>query len=532
MSKEKRFQTIKKQIKSKSKATASKFFKNTKSFDKNLKELLYDVQKNHLYKDDKTFIDLVPRYNTHKIKNEYLLIKDNPNFNLENFINRHFFSYSSSKESHNPTNAINPRLYIKYLWNELERNVSQDEGSLIALPNKYIVPGGRFNEQFYWDSYFIMLGLAADSEWDLLEGMLKNIIYMINEFGFIPTANRTYLLSRSQPPFFSRMVRLLSEQKGESILPSYLPYLLIEYRFWMIGSDTLKSSNKNEFARTVNMPNGVILNRYYDNTIAPRPESLGEDLKITKGMAGPGSDSIYLNIRAAAESGWDFSSRWFDDPMDMHTIQTISIIPVDLNCLLFELEDLIAKIYELINKSIYANKFKKLAELRVSGIQKYCWDSDSGFFFDYNFCKNHSTDRATLASVFPLYSKVATDDQARLVALRLEKDFLKAGGLATTLINTDQQWDGSNGWAPLQWVAIKGLRNYGYTKLADEIKKRWIDNNLKVLSQKNMLIEKYNVDNLNQLGSGGEYQLQIGFGWTNGVLAALLQEDEVLRSSV
>lgn len=502
--------------------------KIAKGFDNNLNELLYDVQKNKIFKDDKSFVDLIPRHGTRQIRDEYLLIKDNPKFNLSDFINRHFVKLDSEKEAYVCDSKTSPRDYIKSLWPKLMRGKYSDQGSLIALPKPYVVPGGRFNEQFYWDSYFIMLGLAADNEWNLLEDMLTNVIYMIDRFGFVPTANRTYLLSRSQPPFFSRMVQLLATQKGESILPKYLPYLLAEYKFWMTGSDILKSSDKNEFARVVKMPNGVILNRYYDNMITPRPESLGEDLETAEGLTGPGSDLLYLNIRAAAESGWDFSSRWFDDPMDMHTIRTTDIVPVDLNCLLFELEDLIAKIYELINKPTYANKYKKLSELRVSGIRKYCWDSDSGFFFDYNFRKNHGTGRATLASVFPLYSKVATDDQAKLVALRLEKDFLKTGGLATTLVDTDQQWDGSNGWAPLQWIAIEGLRKYGYTQLADEIKKRWIDTNLTVLSQKNVLVEKYNVNNLDQLGSGGEYQLQVGFGWTNGVLAALLQEDEDL----
>jgi len=502
--------------------------KIAKGFDANLIKLLYDVQKSNIFKDDKSFVDLIPRHDTRQIKDEYLLIKDNPNFNLTDFINRHFVSLESEKEVYIYDSKTSPRDYIKSLWPKLKRNKYSDQGSLIALPKPYVVPGGRFNEQFYWDSYFIMLGLAADNEWNLLEGMLTNVTYMIEQFGFVPTANRTYLLSRSQPPFFSRMVKLLATQKGESILPKYLPYLLAEYKFWMIGSDILKSSDKNEYARTVKMPNGVILNRYYDNMITPRPESLGEDLETAEGVPGTGSDLLYLNIRAAAESGWDFSSRWFDNSMDMHTIQTTDIVPIDLNCLLFELEALIAKIYGLIDKPVYAKKFKKLAELRVSGIQKYCWDSDSGFFYDYNFRKNHNTGRATLASVFPLYSKVATDDQAKIVAIRLEKDFLKTGGLATTLIDTDQQWDGSNGWAPLQWISIFGLRNYGYIQLADEIKKRWIDNNLAVLSQKSILVEKYNVNNLDQLGGGGEYQLQIGFGWTNGVLAALIQENEDL----
>jgi alpha,alpha-trehalase len=159
-------------------------------------------------------------------------------------------------------------------------------------------------------------------------------------------------------------------------------------------------------------------------------------------------------------------------------------------------------------------------------MQEYCWSDEDGFFVDYNFHKQQHTGRITLAGVFPLYAKIATTKQAAAVAKRIEKDFLKDGGLITTLDETGQQWDSPNGWAPLQWIAIEGLRNYGHYQLADTIKKRWMATNVGVFNEKAKMVEKYDVVNPGQLGGGGEYPLQDGFGWTNGVLAALLSEDD------
>jgi len=400
--------------------------------------------------------------------------------------------------------------YINSSWSVLKYSETKDNGTLIALPNPYIIPGGRFQEQFYWDSYFIMLGLLADGYLDIAEGIVKNAAYMIDKFGFIPTANRTNYLSRSQPPFFSRMIMLLAEYKGESVILEYLPQLLSEYKFWMEGD------------HAVRMPNGSILNRYYDSEKTPRPEMADNDIKISSNANWRRPDSLYLDIRAGAESGWDFSSRWFNDPMDIRTIQTTNIIPIDLNCLLYQLEATIAKAYKLSGELVTMKKFEELAKCRNDAINVYCWSESEGFYFDYNLSTNKSTGRLTIASVFPLFSGIANKEQAEKVQQRLENDFLKQGGLVTTLIETGQQWDSPNGWAPLQWLAIKGLRNYGYCKLADEIKDRWIKTNMDFFVRNHKLVEKYNVINVGESGGGGEYPLQDGFGWTNGVLSALL----------
>lgn len=503
--------------------TTGILLKNGKDVDESLGELLLDVQKMNVYGDGKTFVDLTPAHRLRSIKEEYKLLKKDPEFDLRDFVTRHFYDategvyqrvYESSPE-HTPLE------HIDELWTFLERRNRVTRGSLLALPHKYIVPGGRFNEQFYWDTYFIMLGLASTNRWRPIEGMMKNYTYQIRKYGYIPTANRSYLLSRSQPPFFSHMVEMLANKKGKKVLRDYLPYLTAEYRFWMKGKTKLADTDHRAYRRLVEMPDGSLLNRYYDNKTTPRPESLKEDVETAELSGRVDNRRLYLHLRAAAESGWDFSSRWFTDPMDIKTIHTADIIPVDLNCLLYHLESTIADAYKASFNLLQARQFRKKAKSRKQAVQDYLWNEEQGFYRDFNFHHSAQTSITSLAGVFPLFVNLATQEQADRVADVLRKDFLQPGGLVTTLIENGQQWDAPNGWAPLQWVAIKGLCNYGHDDLADEIAKRWVELNEKVYAQSQKFVEKYNVESDNGLGGGGEYVLQDGFGWTNGVYEAL-----------
>lgn len=508
-------------------ASTGMFIPMSKSPDEALGQLFSDVQVSKVYDDGMTFIDLVPRGRMKHIQQQYLIEKRDPNFDLRDFVERHFYKYGTLTDVFQADSNKDVREHITELWHVLERKNRRDRGSLLALPHAYVVPGGRFECQFYWDSYFIMLGLAADERWDIIEGMLKNYAYMIRKIGFIPTANRTYFLSRSQPPFFSHMVRLLARHKGRTTTYiEYLPYMLLEYRFWMKGRRKAAKHEHGSYARVVEMPRGMALNRYYDNKSTPRPESLREDVETADIAEDRDPDRLFLHLRAAAESGWDFSSRWLRDPMDLSTIHTADIVPVDLNCLLYQLEMTIAESYRLLRQPLLARKFETAAERRAKGIQAYCWDEKHAFFMDYNFHTRRSTGRLTMAGIYPLYARIASSKQAAAVAARIEKDFLKEGGLVSTLETTGEQWDAPNGWAPLQWVAIEGLRNYGYHALADTIKQRWIATNMKLFEKSHKLVEKYDVTGGDGRGGGGEYPLQDGFGWTNGVLAALLAEDQ------
>lgn len=504
---------------------ATAFRPTSKSPDDALGDLFREVQQQRIYGDGKTFPDLIPRVRVGKIKKEYALAKQDEKFNLADFVSRHFYEFRPEGEMVYETDTgITVSEHISKLWQVLEKRNRRDRGSLLALPHPYVVPGGRFKEQFYWDSYFIMLGLAEEGKWDRIEGMIRNYAYMIRKFGFIPTANRTYFLSRSQPPFFSHMLQLLARQNGKKTLVEYLPYMLLEYRFWIKGHNKLDKMEHRAYARVVEMSNGMQMGRYYDNKTAPRPESLLEDTETARKGGGLQSDRLYLHLRAAAESGWDFSSRWFADPDDISTIQTADIIPVDLNCLLYHLEATIAEAYRLLRQGRLAKRFQAAADRRAKAINTYCWNEKSGFYEDFNFHTGMHTGRLTLAGVYPLFVKIADTKQAKSVADKIEADFLKKGGLVTTLNTTTEQWDSPNGWAPTQYTTIQGLRNYGHHALAKEARNRWVNTNLKVFHDKRKLVEKYNVVEPGNLGGGGEYPLQDGFGWTNGVLAVLLNE--------
>ncbi len=411
--------------------------------------------------------------------------------------------------------------YIEQMWRNLSRHHPHDDGSLIGLPHKYIVPGGRFDEQFYWDSYFIMLGLAADEDWDTVRGMIDNIAYQIKVYGFVPTANRSYFLSRSQPPVFALMVRLLAGHDGPRTLTKYLPEMLAEYRFWMKGMSHLSQTEHFAYRRVVQMPDGSMLNRYYDNKQTARPESHREDNETVAMSNGRASDKLFLHLRAAAESGWDFSSRWLKDPLDLSSIHTADIVPVDLNVLLLVLEETIAEAHNRRWHPLAKRRYRKLALSRKRAINHYLWSSKENWFMDYNFHDDELTGVMSLAGILPLYAGVVRRPRAQKAIRRLETDFLKAGGLVTTLQVTGQQWDAPNGWAPLHWFASQALRRYGEDELANKVEDRWLRTVEAVYEQTGALVEKYNVVDGPIAGGGGEYSVQEGFGWTNGVYQAL-----------
>ncbi|NUQ23962.1 MAG: alpha,alpha-trehalase TreF [Saprospiraceae bacterium] len=486
-------------------------------------QLFVDVQMAGVFPDGKTFADCVPKFSTAQIMADYEKNKKRPEFQLKAFVLENFDlprQYASGFVSDTSLSAVD---HINALWEVLTRRPDvADAGSLIPLPNPYIVPGGRFGEVYYWDSYFTMLGLQAAGKTDMIEHMVDNFAYLIDTIGFIPNGNRTYYLGRSQPPFFASMVRLLAEMKGKDVLPHYLLTLEKEYAFWMDGSEKVNRNNPAEKS-VVMVEYGFVLNRYWDNRDTPRPESYKQDVETAAKTTRPAAE-VYRDLRAAATSGWDFCSRWLSDDNKLETIRTTAMVPPDLNALLYNLELTIADAYYTKGDSTNAKMYAGLAGRRLRAVQKYCWDAQRGCFMDYDFQNKQLTQAPSLATTYPLFYKMATPEQAKAVAAMLERDFLKPGGLTTTLINTGEQWDAPNGWAPLQWMAIQGLRNYGFNELADKIKNNWVALNVKVYKNTGKMVEKYNVMDLSLEAGGGEYPVQDGFGWTNGVLLRLLTE--------
>ncbi|MEO5682838.1 MAG: alpha,alpha-trehalase TreF [Chitinophagaceae bacterium] len=495
-------------------------------FIESLASLYRDVQLQEVFPDSKYFVDCEPIGNPAAIAGAYEIGKQQQGFSLKNFVSAHFIF--PVKTASDYVSASKPILqHLHDLWEVLTRQPAAAAGTLIPLPHPYIVPGGRFREVYYWDSYFTMLGLQVSNRFDIIENMLANFAYLIDQFGFIPNANRTYYLGRSQPPFFSLMLVLLAEEKGAQVLLQYRPQLEKEYAFWMDGSAHL-TDEKNTHRRVVKLPGDNLLNRYWDDNDTPRPEAYTEDIRLAQ-KTGSDDAIVYRHIRAAAESGWDFSSRWFKDGRQMTTIETTHLIPVDLNCLLLHAEEILHKIYSLLKEPDLVSVFSEKINARKKAIQQFCFSESKGFYFDYNFIEHTQCKHFTLAAAYPLFFKVADARQAAQVARVLEENFLQQGGLLTTLNNTGQQWDAPNGWAPLQWMAWNGLKNYGHHRLAAEIKARWMTVNEKVYAATGKMMEKYNVADTTTQAGGGEYPNQDGFGWTNGVYLKLEQDSQAFH---
>jgi len=490
---------------------------------KDLGKLFADVQLKPVFKDSKTFCDAVPLFPADTIVKHYEKQLSDPDFDLKDFVYQHFRLPAERLDVYTTDTTDSVFEHIDKLWEVLVRRPDTSSGgSLIPLPEPYIVPGGRFREVYYWDSYFTMLGLETAGKYDLIRSMVANFASLTDRFGYIPNGNRTYYLSRSQPPFFSLMVRLLSGIDGDSALIRYLPHLEKEYRFWMNGKEDLSDNNR-AFRRVVLLPGGEILNRYYDDEPAPRPEAYKEDYSLAHLTERKAAD-IYLNLRAACESGWDFSSRWCRDGHTLATIHTTEIIPVDLNCLIYHLEQLLAEGFHKAGDETKAINFARLADKRKKAIIKYCWSDNNAFFMDYDFAAENITGIYSLAGTYPLYFNIADTLQANLAAAVLEEKFLFPGGLACSTVFTDHQWDAPNGWAPLHWISIKGLQNYGKDEQAGMITWRWTDHVISYFRQNDNLVEKYNVVEPGTNARGGEYPNQDGFGWTNSVFLRLLME--------
>lgn len=487
-------------------------------------ELFIDMHLSGLWADGKLISDATPNQSPRKIIAAYRKAKSKSNFDLKAFAEQHFDFPVAPSSGFESDTARSVAEHINVLWDVLKREADKEvEGSSrIPLPHPYIVPGGRFNEIYYWDSFFTMLGLRKSGRIDMIRSMIDNFSYIIDQVGFIPNGNRTYFLGRSQPPFYACMVDLLAQETGEDVLLHYLPYLEKEYRFWMRGSLELNNNEKlNASERVVKLSKTQKLNRYWDAYDTPRPEMYGTDVHDAQ-QTDRNPNELFRDLRSACESGWDFSSRWLQDAQDLTTIHATELLPVDLNCLLYFLELTIAKAYEKLSSGEqFSTYYQEQAEHRKANILAYHWSEKDGFFMDYDFVKGEHKTVFSLAGIYPLYFKIATAEQAAACAKIIKKDFLKAGGVISTTITTAQQWDAPNGWAPLQWMCVQGLRNYGYDELADEIKNRWLALNTKIYKSTGKMLEKYNVVDVGLETGGGEYPVQDGFGWTNGVFLGL-----------
>jgi alpha,alpha-trehalase len=389
-----------------------------------------------------------------------------------------------------------------------------------------VLPGGRFREIYYWDSYFTQLGLVADQEKGTFTSMVKIFNKMLIKYGRIFNGSRKYYQARSQPPYFALMVALWQSESGAPSATQFLPALKKEYEFWMAGAETLAPGEAT--ARVVKLDDGTLLNRYWNDKAVPRPEAYKEDVEIARLAAGRRTaEDIYRDISAAAESGWDFSTRWLANPEDFTTIQTTSLAPIDLNSLLAFLESKIAELSRVKGDLQTAEKFTLAAQKRTEAIHKYFFAD--GSFRDYNWQTRQVSPELTIAMVTPLFLGVARPAEAQQVLKVVNDRFLAPGGVRTTLRNSEHQWDGKNGWAPNQWQAYVAAVRYQHVGLAENIRKNWLRANDVIFAATGELKEKYNVENLITPAGGGEYEPQFGFGWSNGTRKAFENPTLLLR---
>ena len=499
-----------------------------------------------MFADGKTFVDCSPRREPVEIMAAYRAESGQPGFDLAAFVAAHFDVVQPAPSDYVSVPGQPIGDHIDDLWPVLTRQpmVHPPRGSLLQVPHAYVVPGGRFGELYYWDSYFTMLGLAASGKAELLHDMVANFAHLIDTYGHVPNGTRTYYLTRSQPPLFAFMVEL-AQQRGDVNGIDYLPQLRAEHAWWMSGADGLARGSASR--RVVRLPDGSVLNRYWDERDAPREESWLEDMTTAEAAEANGRDAreVFRHLRAAAESGWDFSTRWLAEPVvcdgpgddaqagpsspaSLLDICTTDIVPVDLNAFLFKLEDTIAALSARAGDNLRAAEFAERAALRKAAVNALMWDAHQGAFFDHDWRLATRRTCLTAACIAPLFAGMTDPAQAQALAATVGKRLLAPGGLSTTECTSDQQWDQPNGWAALQWMAIRGFEDHGHAALARTIAHRWLATVAAVYEREGKLVEKYALRQVEHAassgGGGGEYPLQDGFGWTNGVTRALLAE--------
>lgn len=489
-----------------------------------LQPLFRDVQLGRVFDDDKAFVDCVPRRALEEIGAAYApLARERPDrARLRGFVEEHFLLPAGAEANDARDAGGDVRAHIRRLWTVLRRDADRvaPGSTLLPLPQPYVVPGGRFREIYYWDSYFTMLGLGERREDDgavatLVGHMVANFVHLIGQCGHVPNGNRSYYLSRSQPPLLALMVELVTAGRPAGALAEFRPALQAEYDYWMDRSAPTR--------HVVEMPRGGVLNRYWDQLDEPRPESFRHD-ELLAARAGRMRGELFRDLRSAAESGWDFSSRWLAGDGGLETIRTTQLVPVDLNCFLWQLETTLARACGAAGDRAGQERLETAARDRRCALQRYGWSREAGFFCDFDLGLGRASPHLSLAGTVPLFFGLATKAQALAVAERLRREFLQPGGLVTTLSRSGQQWDAPNGWAPLQWFAVRGLERSRQAPLAAEIARRWTTLNIAVFRETGLLLEKYDVIDRWREPAGGEYVSQHGFGWTNGVLIDLLRD--------
>ncbi|XP_047540830.1 trehalase-like isoform X1 [Vanessa atalanta] len=517
--------------------------------------LLDTVQMAGLYNDSKTFVDmkmkLSPNITLEHFNQMMTRTGSRPTkADIQEFVNQNFDPEGSEFEEWRPTDwKDNPAFLqrikdphfhqwatdLNRLWLQLGRKMkdevkqNQELYSIIYVDNPVIVPGGRFREFYYWDSYWIIKGLLLSEMRTTAKGMVVNFLNIVDRFGFIPNGGRIYYLMRSQPPLLIPMVKLIMDDFGDiEFLRQHIETLDREYDFW-VKNHTIEVDYDGQKYKLL---------RYTDQSQGPRPESYKEDIDCARHFDTEAKkEELYAELKSAAESGWDFSSRWFilngTNKGNLTNLKTRSIIPVDLNAILCWNAQLMAEFHEKLKNFDKAQYYRDMHARLMEAIEKVLWHEDVGAWLDFSLESGRRRDYFYPSNVAPLwtgsYDKARKDYYVNRVINYLDKvkvDIFE-GGIPTTFEHSGEQWDYPNAWPPLQDMVVSGLARSGVAlaaRAAAHLAAKWVRSNYEVWRQKTAMLEKYDATIFGGYGGGGEYVVQTGFGWTNGVIMALLDQ--------
>lgn len=416
-------------------------------------------------------------------------------------------------------------------WKELGRKMTPDVEqnpdlySIIHVKNPVIVPGGRFREFYYWDSYWIIRGLLYSEMYKTAKGMLENFLSIINRFGFIPNGGRIYYSERSQPPLLTGMIKSYVDETNDiGFMSEAMPLLEREFYFFL----------NNHMVEV----NGHALAVYGDKSTGPRPESYIEDIETAAiHDTEEEKEKVYAELKAGAESGMDFSSRWFvkngTNEGDLSDLKCRSIVPVELNAILFWNAKIIAEFYAKAKNLKKAAEFEEKAQELYNAVQAVLWDDEVGSWLDYDLINKKRRNYFVVTNLSPLWTGCFNTSQKGDIAKKILKYIGDTGidsypgGVPNTLQQSGQQWDFPNVWPPMQYILVVGLRALD-DKVADDLAlkwaSRWVRSNYIAFRDTRAMYEKYSAEELGGHGGGGEYDIQLGFGWTNGVILEFLAE--------
>ncbi|CAH1398864.1 unnamed protein product [Nezara viridula] len=517
-------------------------------------EILRVVQMAELYPDSKTFVDKKLKHNIDLIRRNFAIMMETTNNKpsrraLQEFVDKNFDPAGSEFEEWHPSDwKKTPHfidliednqyrhwvIYLNEQWKQLGRNIKEDveknpySYSQIYVPYPMIVPGGRFREYYYWDSYWTIRGLLLCGMITTAQGMLFNFGSLVKVLGFIPNGGRVYYLNRSQPPLYIPMFKTYFDATRDiDFLESQIENLEKEYFFWIEERTVEVEKNGRTFKMAF----------YNTETDGPRPESYEEDVHAAANFSGAEVQEFFNELKSAAESGFDFSSKWFVDKSgeratSFDDTKTRYIIPVELNSYLCMNARLLAEMFGELGMENKRQKYIQLYYEWVRNVEDLFWDEEKGIWFDYDRINNKSRPYFYLTNFVPLWAKCYDtsnkDKYAESAIKYLNSEVKKSvyiGGLPFSTMNSGEQWDMPNSWPPLVYMVVIGLIKTGNQEAADEAyfwADRWIRSCHAAFMRTNKMFEKYSAVNVGVYGGGGEYGVQVGFGWTNAVVMEFL----------